>query len=533
MSDPRPAPPPPVPDPDPARRLHPLSPVLDGVRLLPQLVGIVVLGGAGGLLTVPFLVVGAVVVVGFRYLAWSRTSYRIEDGSLVVERGLLERTRTVLPLDRVQQVDVQRTLRHQVTGLAVVRIDRAGGGDEAEVVLDAVTRAEAERLRAALRGRGAGGGSEGSTGGGVDDAEHLVVAVGWRAVAVAGLTGGKLLVVFAALGAVAGAIGEVAGDDSYRTAARWVRDGPRPSTVALVAVALAAVPLWLAVAAGASVLADGGFRLTRRGDQLRVSRGVLDQREASLAIHRIQVVRVVDNPLRRALGLVSVSLQSAGGAGPVDGSTTGVTVPLLRRADVDALLAEILPHAPALPELAPAPPAARRRAWVRGVGGALLVAVPVAALVAPAGRIALVLPVLAAGLGEASYRALGWATVDGHLVTRRGAVGREVAIVPVAKAQSSRLRSSPFQRRAGLATLLVDVAGRGRTPAVVDGDGVALAHLRHATLDTAAARHDEIAVRRRTLTLATSSGGPPPRHGSGRGSRGGVGDGAARDPPPP
>jgi putative membrane protein len=494
-----------VPDPLAARRLHPLSPVLDGVRLLPQLVGIVVLGGAGGFLTVPFLVVGALGVAGFRYLAWSRTSYRIEDGSLVVERGLLQRTRTVLPIDRVQQVDVQRTLRHQVTGLAVVRIDRAGGGDEAEVVLDAVTRGEAERLRAALGGRGASGavgGAEVATGDGVDEAEHVVVAVGRRDVAVAGLTGGKLLVVFAALGAVAGTIGEVGGDDSYETAARWLRDGPRPGPLSLVVAAVVAIPLWLAIAAGASVLADGGFRLTRRGDHLRVTRGVLDQREASLAVHRIQVVRVDENPLRRALGLVTVSLHSAGGSGSVEGSTTGVTVPLLRRAEVDALLAEILPHAPALPDLAAAPPAARRRAWVRSIGTALVVAVPVAVLLAPLGRLALVLPVLAAGLGEASYRALGWAVVDGYLITRRGAIGREVAVVPVAKAQSSRLRSSPFQRRAGLATLLVDVAGRGRTPAVVDGDAAALAQLRHAALDTVAARHDELAVRRRAHAVA-------------------------------
>ncbi|QYG93579.1 PH domain-containing protein [Iamia sp. SCSIO 61187] len=504
MSDPVGAPPPAVPDPVAARRLHPLSPVLDGVRLLPQLVGIVVLGGAGGFLTVPFLVVGALVVAGIRYLAWSRTSYRIEDGSLVVERGLLERTRTVLPLDRVQQVDVQRKLRHQVTGLAVVRIDRAGGGDEAEVVLDAVTRDEAERLRRALRGgaAGAAGGVTGApTDAGADEPEHVVVALGLRDVAIAGLTGAKLLVVFAALGAVTGTIGEVAGDDSYETAARWVRDGPRPGTLALLVGTVVAVPLWLAVAAGASILADGGFRLARRGDQLRVSRGVLDQREASLAIHRIQVVRVADNPLRRALGLVSVSLQSAGGSGSVEGSSTRVTVPLLRRSEVDALLAEVLPHAPALPELAPAPPAARRRAWVRSIGVALLVAVPIAVLLAPIGRLALVLPVLAVGLGEASYRALGWATVDGSLIARRGAIGREVAVVPVAKAQSSRLRSSPFQRRAGLATLLVDVAGRGRTPAVVDGDGEDLAHLRHAALDTVAARHDEVAVRRRTQAV--------------------------------
>jgi hypothetical protein len=41
-------------------------------------------------------------------------------------------------------------------------------------------------------------------------------------------------------------------------------------------------------------------------------------------------------------------------------------------------------------------------------------------------------------------------------------------VVPAAKAQSARVRSTFFQRRAGLATLLVDVAGGGAVPRVTD-----------------------------------------------------------------
>ncbi len=466
--------------------------------MLPQLLFALVVGGAGGLLTLPFIVIGTVVVVGLRYLAWARTTYRVEDGSLVVEKGLLDRTRTVLPLDRIQQVDLQRKLRHQVTGLVVVRIDRAGGGKEAEVVLDAVTVAEADRLRSVVAGAGRSAmptaGDEPEPG---QPADRELIALGLREVALAGVTGVRLLVVFAAVGAGFGLIGEVGGQEAAFDAVRdWVEDGRRPGTALLVLLAVVAVPVWLGAAAGSSILADGGFRLTRRGDQLRVTRGVLDQREASLAVHRIQVVWVRENPLRRALGRVSVSLQSAGASGSVEGAATTITVPLVRRDDLDALLAEVLPVVPASPVLTPAPPAARRRALVRHVGPALVVALPAAVLLAPVGLLALVLPVLAAVAGEASYRGLGWTAGEGFVAARTGAAARRLALVPVAKAQSTRLRSSPFQRRAGLATLLVDVAGRGSTPAVVDGDAVALARLRHAALDTTAARRDETAIRK-------------------------------------
>jgi putative membrane protein len=42
---------------------------------------------------------------------------------------------------------------------------------------------------------------------------------------------------------------------------------------------------------------------------------------------------------------------------------------------------------------------------------------------------------------------------------RRGALIRRTDLTPEAKVQSTRVRSTPFQRRLGLATLHLDVAG--------------------------------------------------------------------------
>lgn len=511
----------PAPGPPGERHLHPLSPVLDLVRAAPQIVIVLVVGGFSQVVLLPVVVVLGLVVLGWRYLSWQRFTYAIDGDALVVHSGLLERNRKVVPLDRIQQVDVQRKVRHQITGTAVVRVDTAGGGATAEVALDAVSLAEAERLRAVLRRRparaaagvptdAAGAPSAAPASGGpdrlddlddLDEPERVLVTASVGRLALAGITGSKLFVVFVALGSLFGFVEEVRQGTGVRAVRDVVEGDTRPGAVLVGVLAVVAVPVWLAVAAGAAILADGGFRLTRRGDHLRVRRGLLDQREASLLVHRVQVVRIDENPLRRALGMVSLSLQSAGGSGPVEGEAAGVRVPLLRRAEADALLAEVLPQAPSLPALAPAPPAARRRAIVRRLVPALVVAVPVAVLLAPWGLLALVLPLLAVGHGEMAYRALGWAEVGAHVVTRHGALGRETAVVPVAKAQSTRLHTSPFQRRAGLATLDIDVAGRGRTPAVHDGEAGALARLRHDALDTRAARRDERSVREQAAAL--------------------------------
>jgi putative membrane protein len=79
----------------------------------------------------------------------------------------------------------------------------------------------------------------------------------------------------------------------------------------------------------------------------------------------------------------------------------------------------------------------------------------------------LLLPLAALG-GLAGYRGRGHARRGGFLYARQGVAIRVTTVVPVAKAQSGSVRSSLFQRRRGLATLHVDVAGGGPTPKVLD-----------------------------------------------------------------
>ncbi len=497
------------------RRLHALSPFLDVARF--GLFILIVVGRNPATLVVLGLLVA--VTTGIRYVAWSRFTYEVDATSLVTEGGIVNRTRRVVPLDRVQQVDLQRKLRHRAFGLAVVRIDTAGAGNDHEVTLDALSDAEAEELRAVLSDRPAPAVADAAVGdvdrvghGGSDPSglappvgvastaapappEREVISLGFGRLALGGITGSKLAMVFVAVGALIGLVDDLPGGLRDQ-AADSLADSARFSIATFAVLALLTLPLVIAVAAGAAVLADGGFRLTRRGDVLHVSRGLLDQRQASLAIHRVQVVRIHQNVLRRVLGLETVTLQSAGGSGQVEQQDSQVTVPILSASQLDALLAEVLPEAPRLPRLHPAPSAARRRAWVRRVVPALLVSVPVGLLFPPVGLLALLLIPAAMVGGELAYRGLGWASVDEHLVVRRGGLTRETSLVPVAKVQSTGLVSSPFQRRAGLATLRIDVAGRGRTPTVLDADADAMVRLRDQTGETTASRRDERAVRR-------------------------------------
>jgi putative membrane protein len=444
------------------------------------------------------LALGVLVLLAWSSIEWLRRTYALEGGALRLEEGVLSRQLRAVPFDRIQQVDLVRKPLHRLLGVATLRVETAGGGRAAEVDLDVVTLAEAQALRSSLlrakaRLAAAPTGPPGQAAAGqasVDEAElveaaaappeRVLLRLRLGEVMLAGITGSRAAAALVVLGPLTQAFDWFPGLSDWLLA-RFDPQAVAPTTpAAFLAAAVAAVVVWLGLAAGSSIVTDYGFTLARVGDDLVVRRGLLERREAVLPLARLQVVRIDESLLRRALGLASIRIQSAGRTGGADQTASRLAVPILQRTEVNRLLGELLPGAAPIPGLRVPPPAARRRAVTRSLLRTALaiavIALPLWQLtsqdvlaVPPALALAAVpLLALAVVAGLAAYRNLGHAASAGFLYARAGVAIRVIAVVPVAKAQSGSVRSSPFQRRAGLATLHVDIAGGGTAPQVHD-----------------------------------------------------------------
>jgi putative membrane protein len=455
------------------RRLHVLSPVFFAGGHIRRLWPLALLVLARRQLWL--IVAGVVVLLTVTTLEWFRRTYALEAGALRLEEGVLARRLRVVPFDRIQQVDLVRKPLHRVLGVATLRVETAGGGGAAEVDLDVVALGEAQALRSSLlraKSVATETGGDAAEAAAVAPAERTLLRLSLGEVMLAGITGTRAAAVLAVLGPLSQLT------DVFPNLSEWLLRRVNPEAVApttpaaVVALALLAVVVWLGLAAASSVVTDFGFTLARLGGDLVVRRGLLERREAVLPIVRLQVVRVDESLLRRALGLASIRIQSAGRTGGAEQTASRLAVPILQRSDVNRVLGELLQGAAPVPDLLAPPPTARRWMVRRGV----LKAVPLAAAVAvvlwllsrPAAPLALLLVPLAVLVGLAAYRSLGHARRGGFLYARQGVVIRVTTVVPVAKAQSGSVRSSFFQRRVGLATLHVDVAGGGPTPKVMD-----------------------------------------------------------------
>jgi putative membrane protein len=126
---------------------------------LPAIVGLASDAGIGRFILIAALGAGLAATVAL--LIWLRFRYWVGEGEIIIESGVLNRQRRVIPFDRIQDIDIEQRLLARMLGLAKVRIE-TGGAAKDEGNLDAVSLAEAHRLRELLHRRQ---GSEAAPGG--------------------------------------------------------------------------------------------------------------------------------------------------------------------------------------------------------------------------------------------------------------------------------------------------------------------------------------------------------------------------------
>jgi putative membrane protein len=245
------------------------------------------------------------------------------------------------------------------------------------------------------------------------------------------------------------------------------------SAVALsAAVVIMALVLLRILSAIWMVLRFHGYQLTRDGDDLRLTCGLLTRVTATVPRLRIQLISVRQTLLQRWLGRASIRIETAGGAG-VKGADGEGHATLSRRWFVPIVHVQIVPHI--LREIRhdmdvdfreatwqPLAPRARARMLRLALIIALLITLVATAIVRPWGA-AIGLAAVPLALWHAHREAafMAYARTNRGMLFRSGAFTRCISATFFDKAQVVSLLESPFDRRYAMATLCIDTAGAG------------------------------------------------------------------------
>lgn len=446
-------------------RLHPAAIGVWAFNTLGPLLVILIAGGRDS----PVVAAAAGVSLLVGVVRWLRFRWRVDGQTLLIDQGLLQRQRRVIPFDRIQAVESVRKLRHRLFGVVELRIETVGGAST-EGKLEALRPRDAEQLRRLLLRETTTTPPASQQVGepaAVQPEQVVLARLGLDRLVIAGLTGGRVGVAAAIFGVGQDFFGNRLND----LLPRIDLSGDLRSILGLAALVLTGAFL-LSIAA--TLLTYWNFTLTSDGVALRVRRGLLEQRADTIPLRRVQALHVEENLLRRPFGLAAVTVEVAGRSGGEEAQQSRYLLPLGTRAQALRLVEQVWGRdGLADIRLAPMPTRARDRRMVRAVGA--VAAVTATGVVAQgwAGLLALVLSAPAMVLALAAYRCLGHGRSGEMLVARSGVVVRRTSFVPRDRLQSLALRQSVFQRRRGLASLALQIA-RGRAargdPRMIDLD---------------------------------------------------------------
>jgi len=407
------------------------------------------------LVLVVLLAVVAVVLllIGIFWLMWRFHDFRITEAHVEVRKGVIFRSHRRAPLDRVQGVNLTRPFPARLIGLAKLEVD--GAGNDANVPLEYLSTAKAESVRAdilrlASGARHAKEAVRGSadpaaartmraqladsmnvgvtgliTGVDLDDVapEHVLRIPTGRLVG-SHVLSGLVWLVFVAV---------VFGIGMAAVVPAMLADREPGAGIAVVGIALVmGIPLLFAAVAvtWGRIARALRYSIAPTPDGVRITFGLFTTVTETIPPGRIFAVEVSQPLLWRPFGWWMVRINRMSGKAASrqqssQGQQFNIVLPVGARADVERVLALILPDTPA--EVVPL-------IWEQGVLGPR------------EGDPYATIPARAGWRRPLSWRRHGIALTDFALLMRRGRIWRQLVVFPLARLQGFSVHQGPIDR---------------------------------------------------------------------------------------
>ena len=466
------------------QRLHPLTLLLRVGASLPALFVILLPTlqnpSSENVVSVVLSVLYGLVALPAIVLQYLRFSYRITPKQIVIQKGVLRRQNRSIPIERIQNIQIQQNLVARLIGLAKVTIETAGSS-ATEGSLEYVGLSDAHEIRQAVRSfqhRSTDDAEDAASPPDEADSETLF-AMPLPRVLLSGAFRFSLFyiaLVFSALQLV----------DPEAIVQRFLRSQGR---IDQITETMAAYPVLTVLAtivvAGFLGWISGilihlaryyGFQLWLDDDKLRKRHGLFTVTEGTIPLKKVQALILRTNPFMRAFGWYELEVQTVGMN--VDEQGHRVIAPFAQYDDILALARRVRSFE--LPEAfgSVSRLTIRRRFFRYSLALSALLLPGVyfwpAGWWHPAGAALpwwgfLLVPLLL-GWALLQYQNHGYAVRDDGLYIRRGVLSHYLWILPTEKFHAFHATATLFQRRLDLKTLFVDTAGAATFayPEVID-----------------------------------------------------------------
>lgn len=258
-------------------------------------------------------------------LTYFRFYFHLENDAIVINKGLLRRTHTNIPFERIQTINFKQNILHQIFNVVSVEIDTAGA-KKSEMSIDALTKADAEALRKQIMAEKkqiiTEGTNEGINTDGVsvmdeDETEEKILHLNPMDLLKVGVSQNHLRsmgIIFAFVFTTVNQYSEnwtdlvadqVENYEGYLPGNGFVIFGITAIIVLLISFTFSLISTVLKYF-------ELSFYINRSG--FKIVRGLLNREEVSINKNKIQIISWSENPIRRLFRLFTLQIEQASSA---------------------------------------------------------------------------------------------------------------------------------------------------------------------------------------------------------------------------
>lgn len=435
------------------RRLHPAAIIFNILKSVKDLFFSLLIILVATDFTVFIIALGAFTVLAsiYGFLSWYHFSYYVTDEDLWIQYGIFKRTKRSIAKNRIQSIDLTESVIHRIFKLTRVQIETASGGKQAEAALSAVSFQDALGLRNALKNSGESD---------VEIPEETYLAkkeITFSRLLLTGITSGGLGIIIGFIVVGLSELEELIPETVYDYTYEWLITASI-ILIVLIIISILAI-IWL-LSILWTLIRYGKFTIQRTENELFITRGLLEKKQLTIPLHRIQAIGIEENILRQPLGYAFIFAEIAGGN--TDGKLADSTIlfPLLHKREINAFLNEFVPDFSWKEEdveWTKPPTAALPFYYVRSSLLFLVASIAVFIFYPTFAWIPLVLFLLSLGLGWLHYKDAGFHLTSDRLLLRYRFIKRITVLVYQKRIQAFGKKNHALERKRGLASMSISI----------------------------------------------------------------------------
>ncbi|WP_073202483.1 PH domain-containing protein [Gracilibacillus kekensis] len=443
------------------KRLHPAAMIFNIIQSIRQsifgvlpLVILAVGNDAWFYVIIGASVLAALIII-FSVLSWYRYTYQLEEDQIRIHQGILIRKKRTISKHRIQSIDLSQNIIHRIMGLTKVQIETAGSDHRIDAALSAVKMAEGKKIHDQLKYKKQMMEEE------VEDVEaageeSIAEAVAQRkitpnALLVAGSTSGSFGIIIGLFGLVFSQFESVIPDRFYNQVTEWLFS--QAAQILIIFAIIVLILLWI-LGVLATIIQYWNFTITRYEKELFITRGLLEKKQSTIPLKRIQAVGIKETLIRQPLGLATMYVEIASGDISQNQEMHTLIFPLLRKSQVKSFLQELLPeYQYEIEGMTKLPKKALPYYLIRSAILPLIATIVIAVMFFEFAWIPLIITFLACVYAYFQFKATGYLLNENQLLVQSRTLSKDTALVQHKRLQSFKKKQHILHRKQNLATI--------------------------------------------------------------------------------